>query len=86
MVKTRCLWSTGARISSRSFSAKSAARFAWQDGQKFLVWQEKASRCSARQRGHRTRANPAWRRPQSRYCATTFGTTVLARRDWYCVS
>jgi hypothetical protein len=59
MVNTTWRWGTGARTLSRSFSANSAARLAWQLGQKLRVWQEKARRCSSRHLGQRMRASPA---------------------------
>jgi hypothetical protein len=44
---------------------------AWHEGQKFRVWQKKARKCSAWHSGHRIRAKPLTRRPQSRYWSTT---------------
>jgi len=35
MVKMKWRWCTGARVTSRSFSAKRTARFCWQEEQKF---------------------------------------------------
>jgi len=50
-VKTQCRCATGATTDSMC-SERSAARFAWQLGQKFLVRHENASRCSHRHLGH----------------------------------
>src|SRR3990170_4873044 len=63
------------RIRSWSVSANKTERFAWQEEQKFLVWQEKASRCSSLHEGQRIRAKPPRSRPQSKKASTVGRTT-----------
>ncbi len=73
--KVQRRWGTGATISLVSFSAKRTGRFAWQLGQKFLVRQENASRCSAWDFGQRIRAKPRCSRPQAENSSTERTTT-----------
>ena len=66
MTKTHCAWATSSNTSSTSRAAVAAERLAAHDGHSSRVLHENASRCSSAHSGHRMRAKPFSKRPQSR--------------------
>ncbi len=71
MEKTRCRCGQSARTLERTNSLQSNERLAEHDGQNPLRLQENDNKNSFLQFGHRMRAKPFFRMPQSRYFSTT---------------